>query len=156
MADDPHDRPTPRPPRPSARRIFAAPSDSPRLKEAQERILNGLESGVLNLVKRFFADAREIVHLALLHALHDTYNEAIARGKRQAVIVYESYVEVLERMYVDLLTARDPRVEIERPQVSMADLQGAVAARGVELTGPELASLCGELKILLTEYGEDE
>lgn len=147
MPDDPHDRPTQRPPRPSTRRLFASPADSRRLQEAQERILEALRSGVINMVNRFFGDAKEVVHTALLHASHDVYTEGLARGKAQATLVFEAYIEAVHEAYAT--QQRDPRVEIERPLITLATLHGVVAMRGIDLTAPELAVLCGELRLAL-------
>lgn len=116
---------------------------------AQSRLVDGLQTGVKSLIDRYFAEAREIVRAAILHATHDTYNEATARGQERAAVMFRAYLDVLDIKYADRTGTRDPRAEIERPPVTAEELRLALVAQGAQLRTAEVITLAQSLKIQL-------
>ena len=145
MGDDSNGSP---PRKPSVRRLFASPADSARVTDAQNRILDGLRSGVVNLINRFFDDAGEVVRASILYATMDLYNEGIARGRAQAIVMYRAYISIVRKKYEDMV--RDPRVEMSSPDVSAAELCVAVNAMGVMLTQAETRQMANDLQLPLS------
>jgi len=131
--------------RPSVRKLFATAAETAGVADAQSRIIDGLKSGINNLINRFFEDAREIVNIAILHATHDVYNDGTARGHAQAIVVFRAYMHVLDQKYADMV--RDPRVEVCRPPVTADELRIAINQTGMSLSLAETEKLAADMRI---------
>lgn len=135
--------PTRRPP--SRRHLLRVGSDSRRVDEAQTRIIEALRSGTLNLVNRYFDEAREIVRIALLHNGLDLYNEGDGRATSRTSRLFLAYLSVLERKYAEL--ALDPRVELSRPPVEVRELHAELVAQGFDVSLAEAVKLCTDAAV---------
>jgi len=144
----PSDRHTDRPPkRPSTRRFIRAGADSKKVDEAQERILEGLRTMILNLVGRAFDEAREIVRGALLHSGLDLYNEGKANGTKETMMLCHAYLAILDRKYAQ--SVRDPRAEVVRPSVTAQELCDEILLAGQDASLQEVQKKCTEAGIPL-------
>ena len=146
--DDSSDRPTLPPPRPSTRRLFAAPAESRRLDAEQTLVLGALRDGVTSLIERYFDGARPVAHRALLRAVLAEHDEGVTRGRAQAAVVYLGYLDAM-RDYLTLCAA-DHRIEFDpewRP--TLAELHPKIVVQGFPLSVQELERLCQDLQVPL-------
>ena len=135
------------PRRKSFRRLFATSPEAARVSDAQNKILDGLFQGITNLLKKYFEEARDVVRIAILHATVDVYNDGISHGRGQASVLFHAYLAVVLRKLIE--TARDPRVDLELPEVTAEELHAAMATRGAALSVAEVAELAAKLTVTL-------
>lgn len=137
MSDD---RPTNRPPRPSTKRFVASGADSSRANDAQRNLLEDLRVALAVRTGQFFEDAAEDVRTALLTAGLGLYQDGEKRGREQAALLFQSYLDLLDEGYAKCV--RDPRAEVARPAVTCAQLRAALLARGFDALEAEVRELC--------------